>query len=47
MHDLIGGVRQEIATTRVELIRWSFVFWAGQTIATAGLVVALVKLLLP
>jgi hypothetical protein len=45
MHGLTGGVRQEIATTRGELIRWSFVFWAGQTIATAGLVVALVKLL--
>ena len=45
MHQLVGGIRQEIATTRVELLRWSFVFWVGQTIATAGLVVGLVKLL--
>jgi hypothetical protein len=30
---------------RAELIRWMFVFWAGSTITTAGLVIAAAKLL--
>ncbi|HEY7687001.1 MAG TPA: hypothetical protein VH833_12925 [Gemmatimonadales bacterium] len=30
---------------RAELIRWMFVFWAGSTVTTAGLVIAAAKLL--
>jgi hypothetical protein len=28
---------REIATTRSELIKWSFLFWVGQVVAFAGL----------
>jgi hypothetical protein len=39
MRELYAGVaagRQEIAAVRVELIRWSFVFWLGQIAAMIG-----------
>ena len=45
--DLIKGlsdIRQEIATQRVELVRWSFLFWIGQMATTAGLIALLVHL---
>ena len=37
MHQGFAGLRQEIATVRVELLKWSFLFWAGQLAAIAGL----------
>jgi hypothetical protein len=37
LHDGLTSVRQEIATTRVEMLKWSFVFWIGQVAAMAGL----------
>lgn len=37
VHDGLSGVRQELATSRVELLKWSFLFWAGQLAAMAGL----------
>ena len=37
MHQGFGGLRQELATVRVELLKWSFLFWAGQLAAIAGL----------
>jgi len=30
-------VTQELAMTRVEMLRWSFVFWIGQVAAVTGL----------
>jgi hypothetical protein len=33
----LAAVRQELATTRVEMLKWSFVFWIGQVAAMAGL----------
>ena len=33
----VSEVRQEVATTRVELLKWSFLFWVGQVAAMAGL----------
>jgi hypothetical protein len=33
----LGSVRQEIALSRVELLKWSFLFWVGQVMAIAGL----------
>jgi hypothetical protein len=36
-HDGLTSVRQEMATTRVELLKWSFLFWVGQVAAMAGL----------
>ncbi len=37
MYQGFAGLRQEIATVRVELLKWSFLFWAGQLAAIAGL----------
>lgn len=37
MHQGFASLRQENATTRVELLKWSFLFWAGQLAAIAGL----------
>jgi len=33
----LAAVREEIATTRVELLKWSFLFWVGQVAAMAAL----------
>ena len=38
LHDGLAGIRQELATVRVEFLRWSFLFWAGQLAAIAGLI---------
>lgn len=43
----LAGIRQEMATMRVELLRWSFAFWIGQVAATAGLMALLIRLLAP
>jgi hypothetical protein len=32
-----SGLRQEIATARVDLLKWSFLFWIGQVAAIAGM----------
>jgi hypothetical protein len=37
LHEGLAGVRQEISDTRVELLKWSFLFWLGQVAAIAGL----------
>ena len=37
MHQGFAALRQENATTRVELLKWSFLFWIGQVAALAGL----------
>jgi len=39
----IAGVRQEIATGRVEYIRWSFLFWVGQVAAVAALLAVMLR----
>lgn len=33
----LTDVRKEIATTRFELLKWSFLFWIGQVAAMAAL----------
>jgi hypothetical protein len=33
----MADVRQDVASARVELLKWSFLFWIGQVAATAGL----------
>src|SRR5262245_22735747 len=35
LHEGLAAVRGELANTRVEIIRWSFVFWIGQVATTA------------
>jgi hypothetical protein len=41
MHQDLADVRHELATTRVEMLKWSFVFWIGQVAAIAGLLTLL------
>jgi hypothetical protein len=39
----LGGVRQEVATSRVEMLKWSFIFWIGQVAAIAGLLTMMLR----
>ena len=34
----ISDLRKEMSTQRVELLRWSFLFWIGQVATSAGLI---------
>jgi hypothetical protein len=43
LHDGLAALRQEMATTRVELLRWSFAFWIGQVAAMAGLLAFMLR----
>ncbi len=37
------AIRQELSTTRVEMLKWSFIFWIGQVAAIAGLLTLLLR----
>jgi hypothetical protein len=37
LNDGLTAIRQETATGRLEMLKWSFVFWIGQVAAVAGL----------
>jgi hypothetical protein len=37
LNDGLTAIRNETATARVEMLKWSFVFWIGQVAAIAGL----------
>ena len=39
----IGIVRKEIAETKTDIIKWSFIFWIGQLAATAGILFAILN----
>ncbi len=41
LNDVLVGVRQGLSTTRVELQKWSLLFWAGQVAAIADLLVVI------
>jgi hypothetical protein len=43
LHDGLAAVRDEMATTRVELLKWSFAFWIGQVAAMAGLLAFMLR----
>jgi len=43
LHDGLTAVRQELSTTRVEMLRWSFVFWIGQVAAIAALLAFMLR----
>ena len=47
LHDGLTAVRQELATTRVETLKWSFLFWVGQIAAMAGLLAFMLRGLRP
>jgi hypothetical protein len=42
-HEGLAAVRQEIAGTRVEFLRWSFLFWVGQVAVIAGLLAFMLR----
>src|SRR5262245_44585236 len=37
LHDGLTDVRQDFATARVEMLKWSFLFWIGQVTVIGGL----------
>jgi len=39
----LAAIRNELATTRVETLRWSFVFWIGQVAAVAALLAVMLR----
>src|SRR5262245_56399697 len=41
--DGLSAVRVELATARVEMFKWSFVFWIGQVAATALLLAYMLR----
>ena len=43
VRDGLSSVRQELATTRVEMLKWSFLFWVGQVAAMAGLLAFMLR----
>ena len=43
MHDGLGTIRTELASARVEMLRWSFVFWIGQVAAVAALLAFMLR----
>jgi hypothetical protein len=43
MHQGFADIRGEIATSRFELLRWSFGFWVAQLVGVAGIVGVLLR----
>ena len=37
LNEVAASIRQDTATARLEMLKWSFVFWIGQVAAVAGL----------
>ena len=43
VHDGLMSLRQELATTRVEMLKWSFLFWIGEISVIAGLLAFMLR----
>jgi hypothetical protein len=43
MHRDLTDIRRELATTRVEILKWSFAFWIGQVAVIAGLLAFMLR----
>ena len=43
LHEGLAAVRQEIAAVRVDLFKWSFVFWIGQVAVTIGVIAFMLR----
>ena len=43
LNDGLGAIRADLANARVEMLRWSFVFWIGQVAAVAALLAFLLR----
>jgi hypothetical protein len=42
-----SGLRQEISDGRFELLKWCFLFWAGQVVAIAGILAVMLRMFRP
>jgi hypothetical protein len=47
VRDGFAALRLEIAAVRIEVLKWSFVFWVGQLAAVAGMIGVLLRVLKP
>lgn len=47
MSKLETGLRQEIASNRVELLKWSFMFWVGQVLVVTAIIGVMLRLYRP
>ena len=43
MHEGFAALRKEMADHRVEMFKWSFLFWMGQVATTAGLIAFMLR----
>ena len=43
----LTGIRQDMASNRVELLKWCFLFWVGQVVAIAGIMSLMLRLVRP
>jgi hypothetical protein len=43
LHDGLSAIRAELATVRVEMLRWSFAFWIGQVAAVGALMALMLR----
>jgi len=43
MHKDLGGVRQEIAQSRVEILKWMIMLWVGNLSAMVGMFAVMVR----
>jgi hypothetical protein len=43
LDDGLARVRQDVASVRVEILKWSFPFWIGQLAAVAGLLAFMLR----
>ena len=43
LNEGLTGIRTELANVRVEMLRWSFVFWIGQVAAVAALLAFMLR----
>ena len=41
------SIRQDLASGRVELLKWCFLFWVGQVVAVAGIMGMMLRLFRP
>lgn len=47
MRDGFAALRKELAEQRVELLRWSFLFWLGQVAAMAAMFSVMLRAVQP
>ena len=43
MSEGFAQVHQKVADARADVIKWSFLFWTGQSLTTAGILLAILR----